>query len=108
MDRMLLVVVACAAAGAAPQLRTVDPEEPDALLKFTLTELQRAKVESREMDDCHGLEVASIDTRDEKELRDLMEEVEAEEPPSPSAKDIEANNDITGDATYVAAFGRTT
>ncbi|KAL1415499.1 hypothetical protein MTO96_029217 [Rhipicephalus appendiculatus] len=67
MERLLLVVaVACVAAGAAPRLRAVDPEEPDALLKFALTELQRAKVESHEMDDCHGLEVASIDSRDEK------------------------------------------
>lgn len=47
-------------------LRAVDPDEPDALLKFTLTELQRAKVEGREMDECHGLELASIDSRDEK------------------------------------------
>lgn len=63
---LLLLAVAVGAAPSAPRLRAVDPEEPDALLKFALTELQRAKVESREMDDCHGLELASIDTRDEK------------------------------------------
>ncbi|XP_077523580.1 uncharacterized protein LOC144134550 [Amblyomma americanum] len=63
---LLLLLLSLLAVGAAPRLRIVDPEEPDALLKFALTELQRAKVESREMDDCHGLELASIDTRDEK------------------------------------------
>ncbi|XP_050038345.1 uncharacterized protein [Dermacentor andersoni] len=62
----LLLLLFAAAAFAAPRLRAVDPEEPDALLKFALTELQRVKVENREMDDCHGLELASIDTRDEK------------------------------------------
>ncbi|KAH8028513.1 hypothetical protein HPB51_017639 [Rhipicephalus microplus] len=67
MERLLFVVaVAYVVAGAAPRLRAIDPEEPDALLKFTLTELQRTKVEGHEMDDCHGLEVASIDSRDEK------------------------------------------
>ncbi|XP_037576502.1 uncharacterized protein LOC119458718 [Dermacentor silvarum] len=65
--RLLVAVALVAATGAAaPRLRAVDPEEPDALLKFALTELQRVKVESREMDDCHGLELASIDTHDEK------------------------------------------
>lgn len=47
-------------------LRPVDAEEQDALLKFVLTEIQRLKVENREMDSCHGLELASITSKEEK------------------------------------------
>ncbi|XP_064485602.1 uncharacterized protein LOC135398111 [Ornithodoros turicata] len=47
-------------------LRPVDPEEQDSLLKFVLTEIQRLKQENKEMDSCHGLELASMETQDER------------------------------------------
>lgn len=69
-----VVVLKCASDGVfgaslipkAPlMLRPVDPEEQDGLLKFVLTEIQKLKQENKEMDSCHGLELASMETQDE-------------------------------------------
>ncbi|OQR73666.1 hypothetical protein BIW11_09596 [Tropilaelaps mercedesae] len=57
-----------ATANAEPQemaslLRPVDPSEPDALLKFVVSELERSKREAGTLASCEGIEVAGIISR---------------------------------------------
>lgn len=47
----------------ASLLRPVDPSEPDALLKFVVSELERSKRESGTLGVCEGIEVARIVSR---------------------------------------------
>lgn len=47
----------------ASLLRPVDPSEPDALLKFVVSELERSKREAGTLGPCEGIEVARIVSR---------------------------------------------
>ncbi|XP_076318271.1 uncharacterized protein LOC143229596 [Tachypleus tridentatus] len=40
--------------------QTIDQSKLDALLKFTVREIEKLKLDHHELDECHGLEVASL------------------------------------------------